>query len=176
MDAPNSTMISLSEFMLQLETYISNLNTQLQTLNDLIESGEPRNVIDNINTVRFNLCESIREIVNHSETTQLHLTDAVLGEWYHEQTLAGNGHFLHFSQLNEIESCYQNVYNYLNRQLEILLAVQQSYIRCPGPEDDNGSEELAGIKDEIKRLQMTLIQSAFVIEQQPIQVLRTNTR
>jgi signal transducer and activator of transcription 5B len=144
-------------FSRQKETYETNLKTKANRL----VAG------------RVALAEKYKESVSGLQQVQSRVLDVDLTQWKREQQLAGNGAMFN-NNLDIIQQWCEGLADLIwtNRQqikeLERLLSKAQA--------GSDGADVVAQIRDQITQLLSSLITSTFVIEKQPPQVMKTNTR
>ncbi|KAK6639420.1 hypothetical protein RUM43_007693 [Polyplax serrata] len=124
--------------------------------------------------LRMSLVDKLKETISHLTTLQSRILDSELIRWKREQQLAGNG--AHFnSNLDSIQEWCENLAEiiWLNRQQikEAERLKQKLSLDPPGLVD-----VLPNLNNLVTQLLSTLVTSTFIIEKQPPQVMKTNTR
>lgn len=148
---------------------ISNLRRQ----KDVLE----QNLTQKISTLiqqRINLSEKLKQTLSHIATVQSRILDDELIKWKREQQLAGNGAKFN-NNLDTIQDWCENLaeINWLNRQQ----IKEAERLRAKLPLDNQGVQDiLPQLNLQITQLLSSLVTSTFVIEKQPPQVMKTNTR
>ncbi|CAG9825338.1 unnamed protein product [Phaedon cochleariae] len=124
--------------------------------------------------LRMALGEKLQETYQLLSQLQTHVLDEELTRWKREQQLAGNGATFN-SNLDTIQEWCESLAEliWLNRQQikEVERLKQRVPLDPPGVIDI-----LPQLLQEFTQLLSTLVTSTFIIEKQPPQVLKTNTR
>ncbi|XP_030371361.1 signal transducer and transcription activator isoform X2 [Scaptodrosophila lebanonensis] len=101
------------------------------------------------------------------------LQDLVITElknWRRQQALAGNGAPFNETTLDEIQRCFEQLEVFVT---QLLSAVKETIaVRLMNAEDI----ELTQLLEQIQCAQKNLVCSAFIVDKQPPQVMKTNTR
>ncbi|XP_026271411.1 signal transducer and activator of transcription 5B isoform X3 [Frankliniella occidentalis] len=150
----------------ELEKAVSRQKNSLeQTLNQKVSS---------LLGLRFQLGDKLSETVTHLVTLQCRVLDEELIRWKREQQLAGNGAQFN-SNLDNIQDWCESLAEIIwhNRQQikEVERLKQKLAIEPPGVVD-----VLPNLNIQITQLLSSLVTSTFIIEKQPPQVMKTNTR
>ncbi|XP_034234971.1 signal transducer and activator of transcription 5B-like isoform X3 [Thrips palmi] len=136
-----------------------------QTLNQKVSS---------LLQLRLQLADKLSESVTHLVTLQCRVLDEELIRWKREQQLAGNGAQFN-SNLDNIQDWCESLAEiiWLNRQQikEVERLKQKLTLEPPGVVD-----VLPNLSIQITQLLSSLVTSTFIIEKQPPQVMKTNTR
>ncbi|KAJ8920971.1 hypothetical protein NQ315_015765 [Exocentrus adspersus] len=146
---------------------------KLQSQKDMLEKVLNQKVAGLMQS-RLAVAEKMKETFQLVSQLQTHVLDEELIRWKREQQLAGNGANFN-SNLDTIQEWCESLAEliWLNRQqlkeverLKVKLALDP-----PGVTDI-----LPQLLAEITQLLSTLVTSTFIIEKQPPQVMKTNTR
>ncbi|XP_051863017.1 signal transducer and transcription activator isoform X2 [Drosophila albomicans] len=100
------------------------------------------------------------------------LHDLVLMElknWRRQQALAGNGAQFSENMLDDIQRCFEMLETFVTHLLAAVLEALSLQIM----KDDS---DLTGLREQIQISQKNLVCSAFIVDKQPPQVMKTNTR
>ncbi|XP_046658831.1 signal transducer and activator of transcription 5B [Homalodisca vitripennis] len=120
------------------------------------------------------LADKLKETVTHLSTLQSRILDDELIRWKRDQQLAGNGAKFN-SNLDTIQEWCESLAEiiWLNRQQikEADRLKQKLGINPPGTPDI-----LPNLSVQVTQLLSSLVTSTFIIEKQPPQVMKTNTR
>lgn len=124
--------------------------------------------------LRLTLVDKLKETFQMINTLQGHVLDEELIRWKREQQLAGNGAVFN-SNLDTIQEWCESLAELIwsNRQQikEVELLKKKLALATPGVPD-----VLPQLLTEITQLLSSLVTSTFIIEKQPPQVMKTNTR
>lgn len=124
--------------------------------------------------LRLAIAEKLKESYQLLNALQIHVLDDELIRWKREQQLAGNGAVFN-SNLDTIQEWCENLAEliWLNRQQikEVERLKQKLPLDSPGVPD-----VLPQLLVDITQLLSSLVTSTFIIEKQPPQVMKTNTR
>ncbi|XP_014280381.1 signal transducer and activator of transcription 5B isoform X2 [Halyomorpha halys] len=123
---------------------------------------------------RINLSEKLKQTLSLITIVQSRILDEELIKWKREQQLAGNGAKFN-NNLDTIQDWCENLaeINWLNRhQIK-----EAERLKAKLPLDNQGVQDiLPQLNAQITQLLSSLVTSTFVIEKQPPQVMKTNTR
>lgn len=145
----------------QIRTFCSTINAQPPEMKSSLEERYTA-----IYYQRNVLVMQLKNIVSDYEVLHKSVIDVELKNWQRQQALAGNGAPLN-DNLNQIQSCIELL-------VEIICRLAQSVdIMRKSTTVDGGLDELHA---RIRMQQEYLILSAFIVEKQPPQVMKTNTR
>jgi len=125
-----------------------------------------------LSSMRKNLgsafCSSFHEV----KAVQTQVLDKELINWKREQQLAGNGLNMTLS-LESLQEWCEGLANIIWTLRQQIKQMEMLNSQIPDPQDDNRLPELlSGITD----LLSNLVTGTFIIEKQPPQVMKTNTR
>lgn len=124
--------------------------------------------------LRLALSDKLKETYQHLNALQSQVLDEELIHWKREQQLAGNGSIFN-SNLDAIQEWCESLAEliWLNRQQikEVERLKQKLALDPVGVAD-----VLPQLLTDITQLLSTLVTSTFIIEKQPPQVMKTNTR
>ncbi|KAJ8931548.1 hypothetical protein NQ314_015519, partial [Rhamnusium bicolor] len=153
----------------QAGTNIQKLQRQKELLEQVLNQK-----VAGLMQLRLALGEKLKETFQLLTQLQTHVLDEELIRWKREQQLAGNGANFN-SNLNTIQEWCESLAEliWLNRQQikEVERLKQKLALDPPGVAD-----VLPQLLAEITQLLSTLVTSTFIIEKQPPQVMKTNTR
>ncbi|XP_003737673.1 signal transducer and activator of transcription 5A [Galendromus occidentalis] len=103
------------------------------------------------------------------------IIDEHLAEWQRLQQLAGNG--LQFeSNLNQIQAWCESLAELAWQHLQLVRRLELLITKIPTTLGPSLKEQFSSLETQIKALLSALVRGTFVIEEQPPQVLKTNTR
>ncbi|XP_041565014.1 signal transducer and transcription activator isoform X1 [Drosophila elegans] len=106
----------------------------------------------------FMYYESLHEMVLHE-----------LKNWRHQQAQAGNGAPFNEGSLDDIQRCFELLETFI---AHMLAAVKETMrVRLVSDEP-----ELTHLLEQVQNAQKHLVCSAFIVDKQPPQVMKTNTR
>ncbi|XP_070073989.1 signal transducer and transcription activator isoform X4 [Drosophila takahashii] len=106
----------------------------------------------------FMYYESLHEMVIHE-----------LKNWRHQQAQAGNGAPFNEGSLDDIQNCFEMLETFI---AHMLAAVKETMrVRLVSEEP-----ELTILLEQVQNAQKNLVCSAFIVDKQPPQVMKTNTR
>ena len=128
------------------------------------------NKISNLMARRVALEEKFKENIDLLNIIQSKILDEELISWKRRQQLAGNG--LAFNDnLSDIQKWSEELARYIwkNRQ-------QIKDLLCHKLQAPISDDVLKQLLDQVTQLLSSLVTSSFIIEKQPPQVLKTNTR
>jgi len=124
--------------------------------------------------LRLTLADKLKDTISHLNTLQSRVLDDELIRWKREQQLQGNGAQFN-SNLDTIQEWCESLAEiiWLNRQQikEAERLKQKIGLEPPGVADI-----LPNLSSQITQLLSSLVTSTFIIEKQPPQVMKTNTR
>ncbi|XP_016981466.2 signal transducer and transcription activator isoform X2 [Drosophila rhopaloa] len=106
----------------------------------------------------FMYYESLYEMVMHE-----------MNEWCHQQRQAGNGAPFNEGSLEDIQRCFEILETFI---AHMMAAVKETMrVRLT-----NEEPELTQLLDQVQNARKHLVCSAFIVDKQPPQVMKTNTR
>ncbi|KAJ8681673.1 hypothetical protein QAD02_017465 [Eretmocerus hayati] len=169
----------------KLNAHLQNLATQPQTQQTVDVEKKIRrqkeqqeqhlnHKITTLIQLRINLADKLKDTIAKINQLQSRVLDDELIRWKRDQQLAGNGAML-TSNLDAIQEWCESLAEliWLNRQqvkeaerLKLKMALEP-----PGVQDI-----LPALNSQITQLLSSLVTSTFIIEKQPPQVMKTNTR
>ncbi|XP_044572412.1 signal transducer and transcription activator isoform X3 [Drosophila ananassae] len=100
------------------------------------------------------------------------LNDLVIHElknWRRQQALAGNGAAFNEGALDDIQRCFEMLEALVAQMLEAVNELIRVQLGTDEP-------ELIHLREQVKIAQKNLVISAFIVDKQPPQVMKTNTR
>ena len=124
--------------------------------------------------LRLNIADKLKDNVNKLTILQSRVLDDELLRWKRDQQLAGNGAAFN-SNLDTIQEWCENLAEliWLNRQqIKEAERLKQKSVRDPPGLQD----VLPSLNSQVTQLLSSLVTSTFIIEKQPPQVMKTNTR
>lgn len=149
-----------------------NMNAQQKEAQFALKSKLEEDYIK-INSHKGVLTANFKNIIAKYDEVQRIVIDTELKNWQRGQALAGNGAPFK-DNLDEIQAWIEklveiicNLRNQINSMLTIITQSTFSF---------NDSSELTELFQHVKHEQERLILSAFIVEKQPPQVMKTNTR
>ncbi|XP_034659878.1 signal transducer and transcription activator isoform X3 [Drosophila subobscura] len=92
-----------------------------------------------------------------------------LNNWRRQQALAGNGAPFNESTLDQIQRCFELLESFIGH----LLAAVKETLRVHIVNDE---PELNNLLERVRSAQKNLVCAAFIVDKQPPQVMKTNTR
>ncbi|XP_028135421.1 signal transducer and activator of transcription 5B isoform X1 [Diabrotica virgifera virgifera] len=152
----------------------TNNATKLQKQKELLEANLNQKLAALLQ-LRLALGDKLKETFQLLAQLQTHVLDEELIKWKREQQLAGNG--AHFnSTLDSIQEWCESLAEliWLNRQQT--KEVERLKQRVPMVDPPVVADVLPHLVQEFTQLLSTLVTSTFIIEKQPPQVMKTNTR
>lgn len=129
---------------------------------------------ESINGRRLELYTNIRsvtEILNEVQKVVIHKR---LGKWQRDQALAGNGAPLPMSALDEIQTWFENLADLIWSTRTLIDTIRKTNLPIQG--QGNAGDVFEVAYREVTTLLQNLIVSGFIVEKQPPQVMKTNTR
>ncbi len=122
-----------------------------------------------------NLANRHLEMIKQLQELQYRILDQELNRWKRDQQLSGNGAPFQ-NNLDQIQKWCEELAEiiWLNRQQIRSLEMVQEHLNIPS--GDMTMNLLPELSDGLTKLLDTLVKCSFVIEKQPPQVLKTNTR
>ena len=142
--------------------HIENQKTQIQLF------------FNQIAAKRLNLVDQFKRVVSTTERILCKIVNINLVQWKKMQGLAGNGTPF-VNNLDRIQQYFECLADIIwNTKEQIRLAQKAKQII--NLEEPNLTDYLPQLFSEITSLLTTLVTSSFVIEKQPPQVMKTNTR
>ncbi|XP_055323870.1 signal transducer and activator of transcription 5B-like isoform X1 [Sitodiplosis mosellana] len=127
---------------------------------------------DNINQRRIEIYSSIRTVIDLLDEVQKIVIHKRLGKWQRDQALAGNGAPLPLNALDEIQIWFEDLAELIWNTRTLIDTMRKSHM--PLSQANFDGFEVA--YREITNLLQNLIVSGFIVEKQPPQVMKTNTR
>ncbi|XP_017848286.1 signal transducer and transcription activator [Drosophila busckii] len=112
--------------------------------------------------------------LQHSLMSYEKLHDLVIAElnnWRRQQALAGNGAQFSENRLDEIQRCFDLLEAFVTLLLQ---TIKDALLHVRFPNDPD--RELNCLFEQVQMLQKSLVLSAFIVDKQPPQVMKTNTR
>lgn len=133
--------------------------------------------ITSLLTLKQELEKTIAGTVSELAHLQSKILDQELTKWKREQQLAGNGAPLYTNNLDTLQSWCEDLAELIWHNRHQLKEIER--LRgLSGIQQNQGSsgEELASLQEKITQLLSSLVTSTFIVEKQPPQVMKTNTR
>lgn len=128
---------------------------------------------DNINQRRLDIYNSVRAVIDLLDEVQKIVIHKRLGKWQRDQALAGNGAPLPLSALDEIQIWFEDLAELIWNTRTLIDTMRKSNLPLSSTNFSDGFE--VAYRD-ITNLLQNLIVSGFIVEKQPPQVMKTNTR
>lgn len=150
----------------EMEIKQGQVNEQQKRLNDYLNG---------IQNKKFQLIGNIKEAIDLMAQAHELIMVKQLRQWKMNQGLAGNGAPFH-NNLDTIQQWCEKLAENLwstKTQIQILSKTRQTINL---PMEPNGPDLLEPAKKEMTNLLVKLVSASFVIEKQPPQVMKTNTR
>lgn len=181
-----------SRYKHELEQYMINFSEgtkRIQELNNLQSTPEvverQRLIVDeyklkmqqmteSINARRVELYANIRNVTESLNEVQKVVIHKRLGKWQRDQALAGNGAPVPMSALDEIQGWFENLADLIWSTRTLIDTIRKTNLPIQGP--GNGGDLFEAAYREVTTLLQNLIVSGFIVEKQPPQVMKTNTR
>ncbi|XP_046451783.1 signal transducer and activator of transcription 5B-like isoform X1 [Daphnia pulex] len=147
---------------------------QLRIKKDMSEHKLNVKVLAELLQMRMALAEKHKETLMLIENLQARVLDDELIRWKREQQLAGNGVPFH-SNLDSIQEWCEGLAEiiWLNRQQ--IKEAERLRNKFPIMQANN-TDHVPALNTQITQLLSSLVTSTFIIERQPPQVMKTNTR
>lgn len=179
-----------NRFKHELEHYMISFTQSTKTLNEwkaiqaTPEEEERRNALiaeyhrkiqsmtENITARRMELFATTRNVTDRLSEVQKVVIHKRLGKWQRDQALAGNGAPLPINALDEIQGWFEELADLIWSTRTLIDTIRKSNLPVQGQPNDI----FEGLYREITTLLQNLIVSAFIVEKQPPQVMKTNTR
>lgn len=127
---------------------------------------------ETVNQRRIEMFNNIRTVINLLDEVQKIVIHKRLGKWQREQALSGNGAPLPLNALDEIQGWFESLAEMI-WNTRTLIDIMRKPAQLPG---DNCNEAFESVYREVTTLLQNLIVSGFIVEKQPPQVMKTNTR
>ncbi|XP_071451764.1 signal transducer and activator of transcription 5B isoform X2 [Hetaerina americana] len=168
----------------KLKAHLQHLQTQLHNQpnldleklrrqKDVMEQALSQKVAGLIQ-MRLTLADKLKDTYDHLSALQARVLDVELTRWKREQQLAGNGALFN-SNLDAIQEWCESLAEliWLNRQQ----IKEAEHLKQKLKLDQEGMVNLLPtLNAQITQLLSQLVTSTFIIEKQPPQVMKTNTR
>ena len=128
----------------------------------------------NLSSQRSGLINAFVQIYRSVREVQMQVLDKELIRWKRDQQLAGNGHYMKFSLETLQEWCegLADIIWTMRQQVRQLEGLREKL----GDPQNTNANILPGLLSEITELLSNLVTGTFIIEKQPPQVMKTNTR
>lgn len=128
---------------------------------------------DNINQRRLEIFNSVRAVIDLLDEVQKIVIHKRLGKWQRDQALAGNGAPLPLPALDDIQIWFEDLAELIWNTRTLIDTMRKSNMPLSSTNFSDGFE--VAYRD-ITNLLQNLIVSGFIVEKQPPQVMKTNTR
>lgn len=154
-----------------------NMDIKLQTQQVLEERKRTLDLaLTQLTQKRLELVDSFKILINQTHNIQTKVLGKYLSNWKMTQSKAGNGAMpMNINSLDTIQSWCESLADIIWNTREAIRQVSK-YKKQLGAEEPNVPDFLPTLHTEVTNLLMNLITSTFVIEKQPPQVMKTNTR
>lgn len=129
---------------------------------------------ENINARRVDLFTNIRTVLDGLGEVQKVVIHKRLGKWQRDQALAGNGAPLPLNTLDEIQGWFEGLADLIWTTRTLIDTIRKTNMPFPG--HNNISDVFEATHRDATTLLQNLIVSGFIVEKQPPQVMKTNTR
>lgn len=129
---------------------------------------------ESINGRRLELYTNIRNVIEILNEVQKVVIHKRLGKWQRDQALAGNGAPLPMNALDEIQTWFEELADLIWSTRTLIDTIRKTNIPIQGQGNIGDVFEVA--YREVTTLLQNLIVSGFIVEKQPPQVMKTNTR
>lgn len=164
------TMISYTESTKRLQEGMATTPEE-QRANLVIEYKQLTvSLSDNIKQRRNEISNNIRATVNLLDEVEKIVIHKRLGKWQRDQALNGNGGQLVAGTLDEIQSWFELLADNIWNTRSAIDVMRKSNFNQQGPDPFDSAYR------EVTNLLQNLIVSGFIVEKQPPQVMKTNTR
>lgn len=130
---------------------------------------------ESISQRRTDLYEAIRNVIQRLAEVQKVVIHKRLGKWQRDQALAGNGAPLAMSTLDEIQMWFEELADLIWTTRTLIDTIRKTNMPLQGGQS-NFNDVFEVAYREITTLLQNLIVSGFIVEKQPPQVMKTNTR
>jgi len=166
-EVQHQIMQSLNEFggcANALKVLVQNYGYMLNSTSSPNAEAAFRSLIDEkaaiVITMRrsFMYYESLHELVIHE-----------LKNWRHQQAQAGNGAPFNEGSLDDIQRCFEMLETFIAHMLAAVKETMRVRLVTEEP-------ELTHLLEQVQNAQKNLVCSAFIVDKQPPQVMKTNTR
>ncbi|XP_043947081.1 signal transducer and transcription activator isoform X2 [Drosophila biarmipes] len=166
-DVQHQIMQSLNEFggcANALKLLVQNYGYMLNSTSSPNAEAAFRSLIDEkaaiVITMRrsFMYYESLHELVIHE-----------LKNWRYQQAQAGNGAPFNEGSLDDIQRCFEMLETFIAHMLAAVKETMRVRLVTEEP-------ELTHLLEQVQNAQKNLVCSAFIVDKQPPQVMKTNTR
>ncbi|GFY54746.1 signal transducer and activator of transcription 5B [Trichonephila inaurata madagascariensis] len=134
-----------------------------------------RNQIQELIRLRMKLVEEFQATFLDLNELQKRILDTELIKWKRAQQLAGNGEPFH-NNLDQIQEWCEALADIIWQNRQQIRQVENLASQVPLNIPGNVMEKLPVLNNQITGLLSSLVTSTFIIEKQPPQVLKTNTR
>lgn len=126
---------------------------------------------ESINARRIELYQNIRAVLESLHETQKIVIHKRLAKWQRDQALAGNGAPLLYNALDEIQTWFEELADLIIHTKTVIDTMRKNI-----PLQNNPNDLFEIQYREVTVLLQNLIVSAFIVEKQPPQVMKTHTR
>lgn len=124
---------------------------------------------------RLALVEKLQETLERLTALQQRVLDRELISWKRDQQMAGNGRPFDECRLNTIQEWCEQLAEIIWQNRHQIKECERHCTKLPLPAP-GGVDMLPSLNQHITRLLSSLVTSTFIIEKEPTQVLKTNTR
>lgn len=153
------------------------IEAKLQTQQVMAErKAEIDQALNSLTTKRLELVDNFKMIIRQIQQIQNLVLNKYLSNWKLNQSKAGNGAMpMNMNSLDTIQSWCESLADIIWNTREAVRHVSK-FKRQLGAEEPNVPDYLPTLHSDVTNLLMNLITSTFIIEKQPPQVMKTNTR
>ncbi|XP_012223003.1 signal transducer and activator of transcription 5B isoform X3 [Linepithema humile] len=124
---------------------------------------------------RLNLADKLKDTIERLGTLQSRVLDDELIRWKRDQQLAGNGAPFN-SNLDSIQEWCESLAEIIWLTRQQIKEAERLKQKLPLPESTMYQDIYPNLNSQITQLLSSLVTSTFIIEKQPPQVMKTNTR
>ncbi|XP_043068315.1 signal transducer and transcription activator isoform X5 [Drosophila bipectinata] len=159
-----STLHEFTNCRNALSVLVQNYNYMLNSM----PSPNAEVLVSNLMDEKATIATLLRRSFMYYET----LNDLVIHElknWRRQQALAGNGAGFNEGALDGIQHCFEMLEALVAQMLEAVNELIRVQLGSEEP-------ELLHLREQVKIAQKNLVISAFIVDKQPPQVMKTNTR
>ncbi|XP_028967482.1 signal transducer and activator of transcription 5A [Galendromus occidentalis] len=124
---------------------------------------------------RLNFVENLSNSLQRLSVLRHVIIDKHLADWQRAQQLAGNGQPFG-NNLNEIQEWCEMLADIAWQHLQLVRRLEMLLTKMPTTGGASLKEKFSSLESQIKSILSALVSGSFVIEKQPPQVMKTNTR
>lgn len=128
---------------------------------------------DSINQRRMEIFSAIRSVIDLLDEVQKIVIHKRLGKWQRDQALNGNGAPLPLNALEEIQIWFEDLAELIWNTRSLIDTMRKTHMPLSSTNFNDGFDV---VYRDVTNLLQNLIVSGFIVEKQPPQVMKTNTR